>query len=86
MTKSLNLALLEFMNRSGLAAPTRNDAPQPRKPKARPIEGVWLTARDGLQYPPPLASDTSDDSGSNTLDEDTIWWSWDGKLAGFSDW
>lgn len=85
MTKSLNFTLLEFMNGSGLAAPTRNDAPQHRRPKVRPIEGVWLTARDGL-HSPPLSNDTPDANNWNTLDEDTIWWSWDGKLVGFSDW
>ena len=81
----LDGALDEFVR-----GPERRDVPNPpiqRSNKVLKAEGVWVTTRLGIQklHCPPLQegdkSTTRDEE-----DDDLIWWSWDGKLLGFSDW
>ena len=47
------------------------------------MEGVWITCRDGFGE----ANGHGDEwkVGDDENDE-MIWWSWDGKLTGFSEW
>ncbi|KAF6743553.1 hypothetical protein DFP72DRAFT_1177898 [Ephemerocybe angulata] len=41
-------------------------------------EGVWVTAKAGLKIPESVRAEREED--------EMIWWSWDGKIVGFSDW
>ena len=58
---------------------------QTKYSKKNHVEGVWITSRAGIQkenkdealdHDPLLKED----------DDEMIWWSWEGKLVGFSDW
>ena len=56
---------------------------QTKYSKKNHLEGVWITSRAGLQ------KDTMDGLAHDPLlnqDDEMIWWSWEGKLVGFSDW
>lgn len=52
------------------------------------VEGVWITARDGLQVPVAQSGASAGEGGDSPTDDkdEMIWWSWDGKFVGFSDW
>lgn len=70
----------DFLAESGLA---RRDTALGRKLKTQKgkVEGVWITCRGGF-------GETDGDGwkvGDDENDE-MIWWSWDGKLTGFSEW
>ncbi|KAG6910182.1 hypothetical protein DXG01_012631 [Tephrocybe rancida] len=76
----LESTLDEFLCESGVHIETE----KPRKPlrKGKAVEGVWVVGRGGLNTA--LGKDTiraSDDEW-----DEMIWWSWDGKIVGFSDW
>ncbi|KAJ7667072.1 hypothetical protein B0H17DRAFT_1089223 [Mycena rosella] len=44
--------------------------------KARKVEGVWVTCeRPGVEF-----------SDGGAEEDEMIWWSWDGKIVGFTDW
>ena len=46
-------------------------------------EGVWVTCRSGS------TEDTNVDRGDRkpeAEEDEMIWWEWDGKITGFSDW
>lgn len=49
-------------------------------------EGVWIGCREsnGLREHQTLISNTSGVDADE--DDEMIWWAWDGKLVGFSDW
>jgi hypothetical protein len=58
---------------------------QTKYSKKNHFEGLWITSRAGIQ------KDTMDEvlaHGSllKQDDDEMIWWSWEGKLVGFSDW
>jgi len=58
---------------------------QTKYSKKNHVEGVWITSRGGIQ------KDTMDDALAHDPllkqdDDEMIWWSWEGKLVGFSDW
>ncbi|KAF8905770.1 hypothetical protein CPB84DRAFT_1676317 [Gymnopilus junonius] len=70
---SLELSLQDFMNNSGLGNTNILANVNTRNTKVNKVEGVWITTRTGLRQ-------------NRTEDDDMIWWSWDGKFVGFSDW
>ena len=58
---------------------------QTKYSKKNHVEGVWITSRAGIQ------KDIMDDALAHDPlleadDDEMIWWSWEGKLVGFSDW
>jgi len=68
-------ALMNFLDETWSS--NHNTGP-PRK-KQQSIEGVWITGRQGLCEP----------QTENLIageEDEMIWWSWDGKFVGFSDW
>ncbi|KAF9558421.1 hypothetical protein CPC08DRAFT_692193 [Agrocybe pediades] len=81
ITNSLDNALQEFMINSGLRA---KNTDIPKHSKNNPVEGVWITTRAGLR--PTLPSLQKDEDPKKLEDDEMIWWSWDGKFVGFSDW
>ena len=75
--------LFDFLDHSGVGLSTSQS--QKKCSKKNHVEGVWITSRAGIQ------KDTMDKALAHDLlpeqaDDDMIWWSWEGKLAGFSDW
>jgi len=80
---SLNAMLSDFLDDSGVGL---SKLPSHAKySKKTNVEGVWITSRAGFQ------KETTDEAPAHDLilkhdDDDMIWWSWEGKLAGFSDW
>ena len=72
--------LHDFLDLSGIGFSTPPS--QPKHLKKNHIEGVWITCRAGIQ------KEITDDVVAHDIllapDEDNmIWWSWEGKLAGF---
>ncbi|KII83373.1 hypothetical protein PLICRDRAFT_47263 [Plicaturopsis crispa FD-325 SS-3] len=53
------------------------------KKKAKSVEGVWITCR-GREYTGRGAEE--EDEIAPKEEDELIWWAWDGKLVGFSDW
>jgi hypothetical protein len=83
ITSSLESSLEDFLTKS--KAPHRDPEP-PRtkrtfgmKKKQQSSEGVWIAANSGLKIPDRLESRPEEE-------EEMIWWSWDGKMVGFSEW
>ena len=72
----------EFLEESGLL---KRDADTPlrkkRKTQKGKVEGVWITCRDGFREADSDEWKVGDDEG-----DEMIWWGWDGKLLGFSEW
>ncbi|GJE99446.1 hypothetical protein PsYK624_157090 [Phanerochaete sordida] len=66
------------------------DAQQAQKPKKKvrtgvKTEGVWVCARSGPRLP--LLGTREKVGGAEVSEEDEmIWWAWDGKILGFSEW
>jgi len=79
LTTSLDSVYDEFLDHSGLTVPTV--ATKKSKPKRSGIktEGVWVRCAGAL---------STEEVIPETVDEEDemIWWSWDGKIVGFSDW
>ncbi|KAJ3535975.1 hypothetical protein NMY22_g6244 [Coprinellus aureogranulatus] len=81
ITASMESSLEDFLAKS--RSPQRE--PEPTNPKKGPLgrkkqqasEGVWVTGKKGSEVPESLAPQTED--------EEMIWWSWDGRIAGFSE-
>ena len=88
VTDSLELALQEFLNKSGLGKGDVGFNTDARTTKAGKIEGVWITTRAGLIGEDLRGSKpaTGPQGQDGPEDDEMIWWSWDGKLVGFSDW
>jgi hypothetical protein len=89
----LDETLERFLDESGIEK-TRDDSdddsnadedPRVTKkpPKGVKTEGVWIGARDAG---PGKTVTTRIDEGEEDDDDEFIWWSWDGKIVGFTDW
>ncbi|KAG5649619.1 hypothetical protein H0H81_002824 [Sphagnurus paluster] len=83
----LESTLNEFLEESGIK-PSDGDEGVPmqkRQSKGKKVEGVWVTCRGGLNT---LAGKNEVSTGAVEDDEwdEMIWWSWDGKIVGFSEW
>lgn len=83
ITSSLESSLEDFLAKS--KAPLRDPEP-PRtkrtfgmKKRQQSSEGVWIASNSGLKIPDRLESRSEEE-------EEMIWWSWDGKIVGFSEW
>ncbi|KAF8552631.1 hypothetical protein OG21DRAFT_1415764 [Imleria badia] len=74
---SLDSCLADFLIESG-QTPASCDTTT-KKRKASRVQGVWIKSRG--------SSIEIEGSEEDLAEEDElIWWSWDGKLAGFADW
>ena len=61
---------------------TRNN----KKKDAKRVEGVWVVNCEsgvGRALPEYLGGETD---RKESDEDEMIWWSWEGKLVGFSDW
>ena len=89
VSAGLDSALREFMDKSGMACASDGPAPSNKSAaskKSNKVEGVWITARDGLQVRATAEGGASQGESPKDDEDDMIWWSWDGKFVGFSDW
>ncbi|KIM78003.1 hypothetical protein PILCRDRAFT_608143 [Piloderma croceum F 1598] len=69
----------DFLEDSGLRyGETRTK----KKRKGGRIEGVWIRCRGSVSG----VDEEERDDGEEDEDDEMIWWSWDGKIVGFSDW
>jgi len=82
ISTTLNTTLCDFLDHSGVGLSTSPS--QTKYSKKKHVEGVWITSRVGIQ------KDTMDEALAHDpllkQDDEMIWWSWEGKLVGFSDW
>ena len=60
--------------------PTPVEAKAKKWKKTR-VEGVWITDREGL-----VPSNPEKDSAVKDEWDEMIWWSWEEKIVGFSEW
>ena len=78
--------LCDFLDRSGVSlSDTSLSQTTTKSSKKNHVEGVWITSRAGIR------KETMDEALVHDRllkqdDDEMIWWSWDGKLVGFSDW
>ena len=58
--------------------------------RGRKVEGVWVTCREGFQVQESCTRIEDGGSERNVVDtseeNEMIWWSWEGKISGFTDW
>lgn len=88
-SNSLEAVLHEFLDESLQRKDTdaiSNQKSRSMKQKKGKPEGVWLTCRDGINPDLTLLQDALEQGSNIAEDDEMIWWSWDGKLVGFSDW
>lgn len=86
LTRSLEGVLSSFL-KDAYDAKSRPD-PKRKHPRAGVnTEGVWIGCK---RSPPDLRFElptTRNTDGDEVAEEDEmIWWAWDGKIVGFSDW
>ncbi|KAH9483179.1 hypothetical protein JR316_0005294 [Psilocybe cubensis] len=87
VSNSLDTSLHDFLNNSGLQTAENQSINRPKHTKKTKVEGVWITTRQGIQPSAFLRESLSVSStGLDLEDDEMIWWSWDGKFQGFSDW
>ncbi|KDQ52026.1 hypothetical protein JAAARDRAFT_139351 [Jaapia argillacea MUCL 33604] len=93
-TSSLEALLSDFLEESGIRPPPRDEDGVGARKSARrrgrgaKCEGVYVGCRSGTVVDEEGKSKRGVDEESGDEDEDgeMIWWSWDGKIVGFSDW
>jgi hypothetical protein len=88
MEKTLG-AFLTASNRS----PSDFEAKSKKARKEAKVEGVWIKSRqssiNSVSSPSPPPSEREDDGALDEREDEEgemVWWSWDGKLVGFSEW
>ncbi|KAG6877937.1 hypothetical protein C0992_008943 [Termitomyces sp. T32_za158] len=83
LSATLEGALDEFLQESGIHnEDVQNTRPRKASKRGKTVEGVWVVGREGLSTA--LGKDTI--RGRDEEWDEMIWWSWDGKIVGFSDW
>ena len=91
LTRTLDTQLQAFLE-DVVATPPSDAASDelPQKPKRKvragvKTEGVWVCSRDGPRVEGGL--DGRDGAEDEVCEEDEmIWWAWEGKIVGFSEW
>ncbi|KAJ3561257.1 hypothetical protein NP233_g10304 [Leucocoprinus birnbaumii] len=78
LTKQMDKLLADFLEETWPSIPRAANVPIRKK---KPVEGVWITGKEGLGDAVALSQPTS-----IREEDELIWWTWDGKLIGFADW
>lgn len=80
LSSSLDGYLDEFLRASGEVSCTQvsTTTAKRRRTNVRP-EGVWIRSRDSSRGANAVEHDVVEE-------DESIWWSWDGKLVGFAEW
>ncbi|KAJ4485658.1 hypothetical protein J3R30DRAFT_1388299 [Lentinula aciculospora] len=92
-TNSMEHTLSDFLEETRLLVDvSTEDKPRNRRSQKQKVEGVWVAAKVlSLNTPPTQLSritgeqQSKPEQGQDEADE-MIWWSWDGKMVGFSSW
>lgn len=68
--------------------PFLENKPKSKRTQKQKVEGVWVARRTlSLNAPSALMSGEQENADQGQDEEDEmIWWSWDGKIVGFSSW
>ncbi|KAG6877814.1 hypothetical protein C0993_003598 [Termitomyces sp. T159_Od127] len=83
LSATLESDLNEFLEESGIHnEDVQNIKPRKSSKRGKTVEGVWVVARGGLD----TATGKDMVRGSDEEWDEMIWWNWDGKIVGFSDW
>ena len=84
MSNPLDGTLHEFLEASGVPPEgiVVRDAVHASKKKRKEVEGVSVACRDGERE----KSESHSVIDAHDEKDEMIWWSWEGKLVGFSDW
>ena len=90
LSRALDAQLEAFLEDAVLPPADGADAPQAEKPRQKVragvrTEGVWVCARGGPSVP---LRGTREAGGEVAVceEDEMIWWAWDGKIVGFSEW
>ena len=86
MTAGMDAMLDGFLEESGALGKESRPTPvemKAKKWKKTGMEGVWVTDREGLVSWEGL---DGKDSGVSDERDEMIWWSWEEKIVGFSEW
>ena len=75
--------LEDFLDDSGLQDGERRTQ---KKRKGGRVEGVWIRCRGSVSGVDEETGEEERDAGEEDEEDEMIWWSWDGKIVGFSDW
>jgi hypothetical protein len=93
----MDAALGDFLEDSGFGLGGEGGLRDGKKRdrKGKRMEGVWVRCRGsevGVDdkgekvYEGQENGESREGEGDEDEDDEMIWWSWDGKLVGFSDW
>ncbi|EMD41125.1 hypothetical protein CERSUDRAFT_121676 [Gelatoporia subvermispora B] len=95
LTRTLDGVLDAFMAESGCSRARTANKSKTSKANTR-AEGVWIACRGskgGADWCADVSEEGCEDDGEDGEDEEVedeedemIWWVWDGKIVGFSDW
>lgn len=58
---------------------------KPKKTHGVPVDGVWIGAR-GDEFLSEVTDGANVEDQSVEEEDEMIWWEWDGKIVGFSEW
>ncbi|KAG2134899.1 uncharacterized protein EDB93DRAFT_1092518 [Suillus bovinus] len=78
LSGAFDALLDQFLEESG-ERQTRDDVK--KRKKGGKVEGVWIRSRQRLTEDSEIIS-----SQEISEEDEMIWWTWDGRLVGFSDW
>ncbi|KAG2753907.1 hypothetical protein P692DRAFT_20721954 [Suillus brevipes Sb2] len=78
LSSAFNALLDQFLDESG-ELPIRDDIK--KKKKGGKVEGVWIRSRQRLTEDSEIIS-----SEEIPEEDEMIWWTWDGRLVGFTEW
>ncbi|KAJ3936165.1 MAG: hypothetical protein NXY57DRAFT_987028 [Lentinula lateritia] len=88
-TNSMEHTLNDFLEETRLFVdPFLENKPKSKRTQKQKVEGVWVARRTlSLNAPSALMSGEQENADQGQDEEDEmIWWSWDGKIVGFSSW
>lgn len=86
LTRSLENTLETFLKDSVVHESEETLNQKKRVPRVGiKTEGVWVGCKTRASEPT-STSQTKEDGESSSEEDEMIWWVWDGKIVGFSDW
>ncbi|KAJ3895820.1 hypothetical protein GG344DRAFT_7484, partial [Lentinula edodes] len=88
-TNSMEHTLNDFLEETRLFVdPSLENKPKSKRTQKQKVEGVWVTRRTLFLNTPsaPLSGEQENADQGQDEEDEMIWWSWDGKIVGFSSW
>ncbi|KAF8999442.1 hypothetical protein BDQ17DRAFT_1328324 [Cyathus striatus] len=84
ITAGMESALTEFLNSSFPYPSPEASAASKKKARGVKTEGVWIVPSSGLATG--AGKDEMAEGSAGDEGDEMIWWTWEAKIAGFSDW